>query len=211
MVTTLLLTVVILCIIVFVYRLVQSLNSTDKTVDEVPQLASVIPDKLLDLHTTSVADRQRAYHRSFHKQLQYDELQRQAEALGDTRTLEAIRTDTYEGNLPILRPDGYTHYTSEVYEFDIAGMMYRNLKQVKKCEGLSDARLVAEPTNEFDPNAIKIIHESNTHVGYIPKDQTATVRNLVELPADCFVTITVDDNDEGDIYCTGTVYIEIKK
>ena len=151
MITTLLLTVVILCIIVFVYRLVQSLNSADKTVNEAPQPQSTIPYKLLDLHTTSVADRQRAYRRSFHKQLQYDELQRQAEALNDIRTLESIRTNTYEGNLPILRPDGYTHYTSEDYEIDIAGMMYRNLKQVKKCEGLSDARLVAEPTNEFDP------------------------------------------------------------
>ena len=180
-----------------------------KSADFTPR--SSLPDKLLNLRTTSVADRQRAYRRSFHKQLQYDELQRQAEALGDTRTLEAIRTDTYEGNLPIMRPDGYTHYTSDVYEFDIAGMMYRDLKKVKKCEGLSDARLVAEPTNEFDPNAIKIIHESNTHVGYIPKDQTATVRNLVQLPADCFVTIMIDDNDEGDIYCSGTVYLEIKK
>ena len=180
-----------------------------KSADLTPR--SSLPDKLLNLRTTSVADRQRAYRRSFHKQLQYDELQRQAEALGDTRTLEAIRTNTYEGNLPIMRPDGYTHYTSDVYEFDIAGMMYRDLKKVKKCEGLSDARLVAEPTNEFDPNAIKIIHESNTHVGYIPKDQTATVRNLVQLPADCFVTIMIDDNDEGDIYCSGTVYLEIKK
>lgn len=180
-----------------------------KSADLTPR--SSLPDKLLNLRTTSVADRQRAYRRSFHKQLQYDELQRQAEALGDTRTLEAIRTNTYEGNLPIMRPDGYTHYTSDVYEFDIAGMMYRDLKKVKKCDGLSDARLVAEPSNEFDPNAIKIIHESNTHVGYIPKDQTATVRNLVELPADCFITIMIDDNDEGDIYCSGTVYIEIKK
>lgn len=180
-----------------------------KSADLTPR--SSLPDKLLNLRTTSVADRQRAYRRSFHKQLQYDELQRQAEALGDTRTLEAIRTNTYEGNLPIMRPDGYTHYTSDVYEFDIAGMMYRDLKKVKKCDGLSDARLVAEPSNEFDPNAIKIIHESNTHVGYIPKDQTATVRNLVELPADCFVTIMIDDNDEGDIYCSGTVYLEIKK
>lgn len=180
-----------------------------KSTDFTPR--SSIPDKLLNLRTTSVADRQRAYHRSFHKQLQYDELQRQAEALGDTRTLEAIRTNSYEGNLPIMRPDGYTHYTSDVYEFDIAGMMYRDLKKVKKCDGLSDARLVAEPSNEFDPNAIKIIHESNTHVGYIPKDQTATVRNLVELPADCFITIMIDDNDEGDIYCSGTVYLEIKK
>ena len=38
--------------------------------------------KLLDLNTTTVAERQRAYHHGFRQQLQYDELQRRAEASG---------------------------------------------------------------------------------------------------------------------------------
>lgn len=167
-----------------------------------------VPRKLLDLKTTSIADRQRVYHRSFSEQLRYDVLQMQAEDLNDTTTLEAIRTNTYEGNMPIKGPDKYTHYTSEVYEFDIAGMMYRDLKKVEKCEGIGYARLVAEPTNEFDPDAIKIIHESNTHVGYIPRDMTATVRKIVTLPANCFVHITCDAEND---YAQGTVYIEIPK
>lgn len=167
-----------------------------------------IPQKLLALKTTSVAERQRVYHRSFNEQLRYDVLQMQAEALNDTATLEAIRTNTYEGNMPIKGPDKYTHYTSEVYEFDIAGMMYRDLKKVEKCEGVGYARLVAEPTNEFDPDAIKVIHESNTHVGYISRDMTATVRKIVTLPANCFVHITCDTEND---YAQGTVYIEILK
>lgn len=168
-----------------------------------------IPEKLLDLKTTTVAERQRAYNRSSQKQQLYDILQAQAEAAGDTSTLESIRTNTYKGTFPVFRPDGsYTHYTSKVYEFNIAGMMYRDMKKVSKCEGVAYARLVPEPTNEFDPDAIKVIHESNTHIGYIPRTDTALVRSIVPLPADCFVHISCDD--DGD-YAEGTVYIEIPR
>lgn len=62
-----------------------------------------IPEKLMDLTTTTVAQRQRVYKRSFQKQLQFDELQRRAEAFGDTATLEAIRLGTYNGPLPKLK------------------------------------------------------------------------------------------------------------
>lgn len=168
-----------------------------------------IPEKLLDLKTTTVAERQRAYNRSSQKQQLYDILQAQAEAAGDTSTLEAIRTNTYKGTFPVFRPDGsYTHYTSKVYEFNIAGMMYRDMKKVSKCEGVAYARLVPEPTNEFDPDAIKVIHESNTHVGYIPRDDTSLVRSIVTLPANCFVHIFCNDDDTD---AHGTVFIEIKK
>ena len=168
-----------------------------------------IPEKLLDLKTTTVAERQRAYNRSSQKQQLYDILQAQAEAAGDTSTLEAIRTNTYKGTFPVFRPDGsYTHYTSKVYEFNIAGMMYRDMKKVSKCEGVAYARLVPEPTNEFDPDAIKVIHESNTHVGYIPRDDTSLVRSIVTLPANCFVLIFCNDDDTD---AHGTVFIEIKK
>lgn len=184
-----------------------------KSKDDAPQQSSEgtpsVPDKLMSLKTTTPAERQRVYHRSYSEQAKYDHLQEQAEAAGDTATLEAIRTNTYKGNFPVFRPDGsYTHYTNKVYEFEIAGMMYRDMKKVAKCEGASDARLVAEPDNEFDPDAIKVIHESNTHVGYIPRTDTALVRSIVTLPADCFVYIFCND-DNTDAH--GTVYIEIKK
>ena len=64
-----------------------------------------IPEKLMDLNKTTVADRQRVYKRGFQKQLQFDKLQRRAEASGDIATLEAIRLGTYNGPLPALKED----------------------------------------------------------------------------------------------------------
>ena len=58
--------------------------------------------RLLDLETTTLAERQRYYKRSYRLQMQYDELQRRAEASGDTATLETIRLNTYTGPLPEL-------------------------------------------------------------------------------------------------------------
>lgn len=205
-----LLLLIIIVVLALVYVVVRSLTTSDNTfVDKVatPEVesASSIPDKLPDLNTTTVGDRQRIYHRGYLAQLRYDMLQSQAEAIGDTATLEAIRTNTYKGIFPMLLPDGkYTHYTNKIYEFSIAGMMYRDMKKIAKCEGLSYARLVAEPTNEYDPNAIKVIHESNVHVGYIPREDTAIVRDIVTLPYDCVVSIQYDAEEE---YATGTVYI----
>lgn len=196
-----------LALIMFFVIRAQKNNSDDA---ESPSASvSTTPGKLMSLKTTTAADRQRAYHRSYSEQVKYDHLQEQAEAAGDSATLEAIRTNTYKGSFPVYRPDGsYTHYTNKVYEFEIAGMMYRDMKKVVKCEGVSDARLVAEPDNEFDPDAIKVIHESNTHVGYIPRDDTSLVHSIVTLPADCFVHIFCNDDDTD---AHGTVYIEIKK
>ena len=61
--------------------------------------------RLLDLNTTTLAERQRYYNRSYRLQMQYDELQRRAEASGDTATLEAIRLNTYTGPLPELEDE----------------------------------------------------------------------------------------------------------
>ncbi len=58
--------------------------------------------RLLDLNTTTLAERQQYYKRSYRLQMQYDELQRRAEASGDTATLEAIRLNTYSEPLPEL-------------------------------------------------------------------------------------------------------------
>jgi hypothetical protein len=201
---------ILISLAVIMFFVIRAQKKPDDDVEEnIPTGTPSIPEKLLDLKTTTVAERQRAYNRSFQKQRLYDILQAQAEAAGDTSTIEAIRTNTYKGKFPVFRPDGsYTHYTSNVYEFEIAGMMYRDMKKVAKCEGVSDARLVAEPDNEFDPDAIKVIHESNTHVGYIPRDDTSLVRSIVTLPANCFVHIFCNDDDTD---AHGKVYIEIKK
>ena len=73
-------------------------QSTDEMSDD-------MPEQLLDLETTTLADRQRAYHRGYRTQMRYDILQRRAQLAGDTVTLEALRTNTYDGPLPELEDD----------------------------------------------------------------------------------------------------------
>ena len=174
-----------------------------------------IPDTLMDLNKTTVADRQRVYHHGMTQQLLLDIVQQQAQDAGDTETLEKIRTDTYDGPMPTHKPDGtYTHYTSRVYDFNIAGINYRKTSEVKRCRGWFWCKLIPEPTNEFDPNAIKILHEGNIHVGYVPADCTDFVRSLVELPAMAFGEI-IESEDYSDerprIFYRGVVYLELKQ
>ena len=39
--------------------------------------------------------------------------------------------------------------------------------------------LVAEPDNDFDANAIKVMHSDGTHLGYIKKEETDAVRQML--------------------------------
>ena len=71
----------------------------------------------------------------------------------------------------------------EVLEFTIAGMSYRD--NIDEYLGEHVGTLEAEPTNEYDPNAIKILAEDGHHVGYVPKDMTSKVRNSATLPCTC--------------------------
>lgn len=45
--------------------------------------------------------------------------------------------------------------------------------------GTFAGKLVAEPDNEFDSNAIKVMHSDGTHLGYIKKEETDTVRQML--------------------------------
>lgn len=51
-----------------------------------------------------------------------------------------------------------------IYEFDYA---------------VQNITLVEEPTNKYDPNAIKVIADGN-HVGYIKKGSTSRIRNIIK-------------------------------
>lgn len=183
-----------------------------------------VPAKLLDLDTTTVADRQRAYHRGYRTQMRYDILQRQAELAGDTAILEAIRTNTYNGPLPELDDDEPKHRKNKMQnikvenfqneqhqyfcikdngyhvtvwpkdqmipdyiEFDIAGLSYR--ENIDDYLGEHAGTLEAEPNNEYDTNAIKVLAEDGHHVGYVPKDMTASIREFTTLPCTCYFYI----------------------
>lgn len=75
----------------------------------------------------------------------------------------------------------------EVLEFTIAGMSYRD--DIDDYLGEHVGTLEAEPTNEYDPNAIKILAEDGHHVGYVTKDMTSEVRNSATLPCTCYFYI----------------------
>ena len=86
-------------------------------------------------------------------------------------------------------PKDYNQF--EVVQFNIAGMSYR--VNIDEYLGEFKGTLEAEPTNEYDPNAIKVLAADGHHVGYVPKDMTADVRKYATLPCPCFCYIGEND------------------
>ena len=82
-------------------------------------------------------------------------------------------------------PKDYNHF--DMVRFNIAGIEYRD--NVDEYLGESVGVLEAEPTNPYDTNAIKILAHDGHHVGYVPKDMTAEVRKVADLPCPCFFYI----------------------
>ena len=76
-------------------------------------------------------------------------------------------------------------------EFPIAGLSHR--KNIDNYFGECVGTLEAEPTNEYDPNAIKVLAADGHHVGYVPMDQTQYVRNFTTLPCPCYIYIGKND------------------
>lgn len=97
-------------------------------------------------------------------------------------------------------------------DFNIAGINYR--KGIKNYVGTFEGRLIPEPNNEYDPNAIRVEHSDGHHLGYIPSDETDYLRNLVDnkFPVACKGEITEEtDYDEKRMYFQGIVYIEVSE
>jgi hypothetical protein len=89
-------------------------------------------------------------------------------------------------------------------EFNIAGMSHRD--NIDNYLGECVGTLEPEPTNEYDPNAIKVLAHDGHHVGYVPMDQTQHVRNFTTLPCPCYIYIGKND----EIYFSDC-YINNKK
>lgn len=78
---------------------------------------------------------------------------------------EKYSSDPYEGlsNKEILEDysDG-----DKIYEVDIYGS--------------SEIKLVPDPQNKFDPNAIKIVHEEIGDIGYVPATNCKRIKKVLE-------------------------------
>ena len=86
--------------------------------------------------------------------------------------------------------------------------------------------LVAEPDNEFDVNAIMVIHEDGTHIGYIKARETAYVRYYLGNDFKKFPCIgqikyveekedyemngekSEDENEETQSFFVGRIYVD---
>ena len=75
----------------------------------------------------------------------------------------------------------------DIIEFPIAGMSHRD--NIDDYLGEFKGTLEAEPTNPYDTNAIKVLAPDGHHVGYVPKDITAEIRNETNLPCSYFCYI----------------------
>ena len=135
----------------------------------------------------------------------------QAKELGHDDVYQAIMANTYDGQLPERRSDGgWTSIFDDLRILSIAGINHR--QNIVRYKGRNTVALVPEPSNEFDPDAIKVIAEDGHHLGYIHRDQTGMVRSWArdKFPFYC-VAMIQEHEDEIDEHHFYTGYIYIKK
>ena len=85
-------------------------------------------------------------------------------------------------------------------KFPIAGVKFRGAEVyalLKTLENGTVFELEPEPTNAFDPNAVKINYddgETDIHVGYVPKNFSAEISAALEIePVVCIASDFSDD------------------
>lgn len=136
---------------------------------------------------------------------------RQADEAFDYETYSSIVSGNYQGPLPEHIVGGHwTDLYPDLYHTKIAGINYR-----KGINDLADkyfeAMLHADPKNEYDPNAIKIINaEDYRHLGFIPASETDAVRKWVnnQLPYPCHARIRSCEDYDSHTFLVGEINIQ---
>ena len=136
----------------------------------------------------------------------------QAREAGHDDVHQQIEDSTYTGPWPERRSDGaWTSIFDDLRILSIAGINHRS--NIVRYKGRNMIALVPEPTNEFDPDAIKVVAEDGHHLGYIRRDQTQMVRSWArdKFPFYCVgMILEHDDEDDGHRFFTGYLYIKTK-
>ena len=83
------------------------------------------------------------------------------------------------------------HDQFDIVEFNIAGMSHR--ENIDDYLGEFQGTLEAEPTNTYDPNAIKVLAHDGHHVGYVPAGMTKEIRDNAQLSCPCYCYIGEND------------------
>lgn len=137
----------------------------------------------------------------------------QAKESGHDDVYQAIMANTYDGPLPERRTDGgWTSIFDDLRILSIAGINHR--QNIVRYKGRNTVALVPEPSNEFDPDAIKVVAEDGHHLGYIHRDQTDMVRSWArdKFPFYCVAMITEHDDELNEHhFYTGYIYIKKTK
>ena len=133
----------------------------------------------------------------------------QASESGHDDVHQQIEDGTYTGPWPERRSDGaWTSIFDDMRILSIAGINHR--QGIVRYRGRNMVALVPEPSNEFDPNAIKVVAEDGHHLGYIHRDQTDMVRSWVHNHFPHYSVAMVlehDDEDDGHRFYTGYLYL----
>lgn len=125
---------------------------------------------------------------------------RQADEVFDWTTYNEILERKYTGKLPEhIVGSHWTNIYPDIYHTSIAGINYRTgIKPLANT--YFDCLLKADPKNEFDPNAIKIIHESGKHIGFIPADETQSVREFLDNHLPYYCKGRIRESSDGTFY-----------
>jgi len=145
--------------------------------------------------------------------MQLLEVVRQAKMVGDEATVEAVMNKTYQGPIPVEIGWHFTSiYPDKLLILSISGINYAG--NLENYVGNFDGVLIPEPENEFDPNAIKVLCADRKVLGYIPKDRTQQVRELIGCEGNEWkhiITGTIDkcqdDEEYNREFYSGIIYI----
>lgn len=111
------------------------------------------------------------------------------------------------GNVYPRSEKGY-FLPGDTFEFTIAGTNYND--DIADYLGEFRGRLVPDPTNEHDPNAIRVEHEDGGFVGYVPRKEQQELREFKgELPCPCYCFVELKTC--GDTYYLGHCYVVSKE
>ena len=106
-----------------------------------------------------------------------------------------------EGN---VWPDEYWHVNNYI-DFKVAGVNFRG--DLSAYTGEFMGRLIDEPDNEYDPNAIRVEHQDGMLIGYVPKDMTQKVREFKATPCDCYVYVGKLKGKDGERHFFALCYV----
>lgn len=144
---------------------------------------------------------------------------RQAEDVLDWNTADQILKREYKGPLPYEVLDGmWSSLYPDTFSTKIAGINFHKAAARQYAGITFDATIIADPKNEYDENAIKVVHsQSKKLLGYIPAEETDDVRDFLhgKLPhSNCRAYIDeAEDTDEetGRLRTYFTAKIAIKR